>query len=119
MTPPPRAIAFSPAERSFIRGELAAAFGMFPSLSAGIRLNVWTSGPRRGEPKVPPVLAGLIERGLMEMPAEHLGRRAYFTETGLLALRLLYEDGRYLDPDRFGHLREELGIPPPPPGQSD
>jgi hypothetical protein len=53
----------------------------------------------------------------MDMPAEDLGRRAYFTQTGLLALRALYEDGRYLDPDRFGHLREELGIPPPPPGR--
>jgi hypothetical protein len=51
----------------------------------------------------------------MDMPAEDLGRRAYFTQTGLLALRALYEDGRYLDPDRFRHLREELGIPPPLP----
>lgn len=111
--PPPRAIPFTPAERSFIRQELGAAFGAFPSLAAGIRLVTWTSGPRRGEPKISPVLAGLIERGLMDMPAEDLGRRVYFTETGLLALRRLYEDGRYLDPDRFGHLREELGIPPP------
>jgi hypothetical protein len=112
-----RAIAFTPAERTFIRGELAAAFGVFPSLAAGIRLATWTTGPRRGEPKVSPVLAGLIERGLVDMPAEDLGRRAYFTQTGLLALRALYEDGRYLDPDRFGHLREELGIPPPIPGR--
>jgi hypothetical protein len=111
----PRAIPFTPAERSFIRQELAAAFGVFPSLAAGIRLATWTTGPRRGQPKVSPVLAGLIERGLMDMPAEDLGRRAYFTQTGLLALRALYEDGRYLDPDRFGHLRDELGVPAPLP----
>lgn len=108
-------IPFTAAERSFIRQELAAAAGRRPSLSAGIRLNLWTSGPRRGEPKIPPVLAGLLERGLMDLPAEELGRRAFFTQTGLAALRTLYEDGRYLDPDRFGHLRAELGIPEPPP----
>ena len=85
--PSPRTIAFSPAERTFIRQELAAAFGVFPSLAAGIRLTIWTSGSRRGQPKVSPVLAGLIERGLMDMPSEDLGRRAYFTQTGLLALR--------------------------------
>ena len=115
--PAPRAIAFTPAERTFIRQELAAGFGAFPSLAAGIRLATWTSGPRRGEPKVSPVLAGLIERGLLDMLPEDLGRRVYFTQTGLLALRTLYEDGRYLDPDRFGHLREELGIPPPISGR--
>lgn len=112
-----RAMAFSPAERSFIRQELAAAFGVFPSLAQGIRLSVWTTGARRGQPKISPVLAGLIDRGLMDMPAEDLGRRAYFTQTGLLALKALYEDGRYLDPDRFGHLREELGIPAPLPSR--
>lgn len=112
----PTALPFSPAERSFLRHELAAAFGARPRLSAGIRLNRWTTGPRRGEPKIPPVLAGLIERGLMDVPPEDLGERAYFTETGIAALRALYEDGRYLDPDRFGHLREELGLPEPPLG---
>jgi hypothetical protein len=110
------AIPFTPAERSFLRQELAAAFGARPALAQGIRLNLWTSGPRRGEPKIPPVLAGLLERGLIDLPAEELGRRAYFTQTGLAALKLLYEDGRYLDPDRFGHLRAELGIPEPPLG---
>jgi hypothetical protein len=106
----PPALPFSPSERSFLRQELAAAFGHFPKLSQGIRLQIWTTGHRKGEPKVPPVLAGLVARGIMDMPAEDLGRRAYFTQTGLAALKLLYEDGRYLDPDRFGHLREELGL---------
>ncbi len=107
---------FTAAERSFIRQELAAAFGVRPSLARGIRVNLWTSGLRRGEPKIPPVLAGLIDRGLIDLPAEDLGQRAYFTQTGLAALKVLYEDGRYLDPDRFGHLRAELGIPEPPLG---
>jgi hypothetical protein len=106
----PRALPFSPSERSFLRQELGAAFGHRKSLAQGIGVAVWTTGPRKGEPKVPPVLAGLVARGIMDMPAEDLGRRAYFTQTGLAALRVLYEDGRYLDPDRFGHLREELGL---------
>ncbi|MCB8879268.1 hypothetical protein ACELLULO517_03400 [Acidisoma cellulosilytica] len=113
---PPGAVPFTAAERSFIRQELAAAFGVRPSLAKGIRINLWTSGSRRGEPKIPPVLGAMIERGLIDMPAEDLGQRAYFTQTGLAALKRLYEDGRYLDPDRFGHLREELGIPEPPLG---
>lgn len=110
-----RALPFSPAERSFLRQELAAAAGLRPSLAQGIRLSRWTSGARRGEPKIAPVLAGLIERGLMEMPAEDLGTRACFTQTGLAALRALVEDGRYLDPERFGYLRAELGLPELPP----
>ena len=109
----PASVPFTAAERSFIRQELGAAFGVRPSLASGIRVNLWTSGSRRGEPKIPPVLAGLIDRGLIDLPAEDLGQRAYFTQTGLAALKRLYEDGRYLDPDRFGHLREELGIPEP------
>lgn len=109
-------IPFTAAERSFIRQELGAAFGARPSLAKGIRLTLWTSGPRKGEPKISPVLAGLLERGLMDLPAEDLGQRVYFTQTGLAALKRLYEDGRYLDPDRFGHLRAELGIPEPPLG---
>lgn len=112
----PAAVPFTAAERSFIRQELGAAFGVRPSLAKGIRINLWTSGARRGEPKIPPVLAALIERGLIDLPAEDLGQRAYFTQTGLAALKALYEDGRFLDPDRFGHLREELGIPEPPLG---
>jgi len=116
MTTRPTALPFTPAERSFLRQELGAAFGARPRLADGIRLNLWTTGPRRGEPKIPPVLAGLIERGLMDLPAEELGRRAYFTQTGIAALRALYEDGRYLDPDRYGHLRPELGLPEPPFG---
>ncbi|HTI01045.1 MAG TPA: hypothetical protein VL752_08875 [Acidisoma sp.] len=116
MTKHPTALPFTPAERSFLRQELAAAFGVRPSLSQGIKVNRWTTGPRRGEPKIPPVLAGLLERGLMDLPAEELGARAFFTETGLAALRALYEDGRFLDPDRFGHLRAELGVPEPPYG---
>jgi hypothetical protein len=114
VTTTPRAIPFTPAERSFLRHELAAAFGHFPKLSEGLKLTLWTTGPHRGQPKIAPVLAGLIERGIMDMRPEDLGRRAIFTETGMAALRALYEDGRYLDPDRFGHLREELGIPAPP-----
>lgn len=110
-----RAMPFTPAERSFLRHELAAAFGERPSLARGIRLALWTTGPRRGEPKIAPALAGLIERGLMDVPAEDLGTRAYFTQTGIAALRALVEDGRFLDPDRFAYLRAELGLPELPP----
>ena len=37
--------------------------------------------------------------------------RAYFTETGLGALRRLASDRRYMDPHKFAHVRTELGLP--------
>ena len=36
--------------------------------------------------------------------------RAFFTEAGLAALRQLVLDRRAMDPERFAHLRAELGL---------
>ena len=35
---------------------------------------------------------------------------AYFTAAGLRELRALLEDRQAMDPERFGHLRRELGL---------
>jgi hypothetical protein len=39
--------------------------------------------------------------------------RLFFTETGLAALRTMMRDRRLADPERFAHIRVELGIDPP------
>ena len=107
---------FTPPEREFIRREFGQRFGQDPALADGIFLRVWRTGPRAGQPKVPKAMEGLIARGLVALspePPSILGTRAYFTATGLEALRALLRDRRAMDPERFGHLRRELGLDPP------
>jgi hypothetical protein len=36
--------------------------------------------------------------------------KAYFSAAGLTALRLLALDRRYMDPQKFAHVRAELGL---------
>ena len=109
--------AFSAAERDFIRREFCKHFGSFPTLADGIFLRAWRSGPKADQPKTPKALSGLIERGLVDIPPgpqPRFGVRAYFTPTGLTALHALLQDRRRMDPERFAHLRQELGLDPVP-----
>ena len=101
---------FAAAERSYIRQEFGEHFGTFPTVADGLFLRTWRSGPLKGSPKVPPPLASMMARGLAEIPTGQPQHRirAYFTSHGLTALRQLAWDRRYLDPERFGHLREQL-----------
>jgi hypothetical protein len=98
------------AERDLIRRELGVRFGSPPRLAEGIFLRVWRSGPLAGQPKVPAAVQSMVDRGLLVV---HAGSsrmaRAYFTEAGLAALRWLAAQRRGLDPDQFGHIRQELG----------
>ncbi|MDO9711761.1 hypothetical protein [Paracraurococcus lichenis] len=107
---------FTPAERDLIRREFCQRFGQDPSLAEGFFLRCWRTGPKAGQPKVPKAMEGLIARGLVEVSSEApniLGTRAYFTPAGLAVLRLLLQDRRAMDPERFGHLRRELELDPP------
>ena len=106
---------FTPAERDFIRREFCTHFSSNPALADGVFLRTWRAGPLKGQPKIPKAMAGLIERNLVSLPSEPqsgFGRRAYFTEAGLAALRELLQDRRSMDPQRFAHLRQELGLDP-------
>ena len=54
-----------------------------------------------------------MDRGLVEIRRNPMGRQAaFFTEAGLEALRQLLQDRRAMDPERFAHLRQELGMEP-------
>jgi hypothetical protein len=52
----------------------------------------------------------MLERGLVEVRITTRWPRAFFTEAGLAALRQLVLDRRAMNPERFAHLRAELGL---------
>ena len=104
---------FTAAERDLIRREMSLHFGQYPSLAEGLLLRSWRGGPQKGEPKLPPAVRSMLERGLVELRTERSGLRAFFTEAGLAALRLLLQDHRAMDSVRFAHLRQELGLETP------
>ena len=107
---PSTVAAFTAPERDLIRRELHPRFGQDPAVADGIMLRTWRGGPNAGQPKVPPAVRSMLERGLVEL---HTGGRwpvATFTAAGLAALRLLAQDRRALDPARYPHVRRELGL---------
>jgi hypothetical protein len=101
---------FTAPERDLIRRELCRHFGEDPLVADGIFLRTWRAGERRNQPKIPPAVQTMLESGLAEVRATNRGPRAFFTEAGLAALRLLLLDRRAMDPERFAHLRAELGL---------
>ena len=102
---------FTAAERDLIRRELCVRFGQAPQVADGIHLRTWRGGPQAGQPRIPKVVQGLVERGLMHIGPEVVmgGRRALFTPLGLDALRHMLQDRRALNPAQFAHVHEELG----------
>ena len=104
---------FTPQERDLIRLELMPRFGQEPQLANGLFLRTWRAGPQKGEPKIPKAIQSMLDRGLVEIRRNPMGRQAaFFTEAGLEALRQLLQDRRTMDPERFAHLRQELGMEP-------
>jgi hypothetical protein len=106
---------FTRQERDLIRLELMPRFGQDPDLANGLFLRIWHSGPNKGEPKIPKAIQTMLDRGLVRIGTTPMGRpAALFTETGLEGLRLLLQDRRVMDEERFGYLRRELGVDDPP-----
>ncbi|MBN9560461.1 MAG: hypothetical protein J0H14_06980 [Alphaproteobacteria bacterium] len=101
-------------ERDYIRRELDRFFSTLPSVAEGFQLKTWRGGPNAGKPKLPPTAQGLVERGLMRLDTGYRLPRLFFTEAGLTALRAMMSDSRVADPEKFAHIRQELGIDPVP-----
>jgi hypothetical protein len=101
---------FTAPERELLRRELGRHFGQGPVIAEGIFLRTWRTGERRNQPKIPPAVQSMIARGLLELRTTNRGPRAFFTESGLASLRQLVLDRRAMNPERFGHLRHELGL---------
>src|SRR4051795_13541028 len=94
--------AFTPAERDLIRLELMPWFGQEPELANGLFLRTWRDGPQKGQPKIPKAIQSMLDRGLVEIRPNPMGRAAaFFTEAGLGGLRLLLQDRRVMDQERF------------------
>jgi hypothetical protein len=109
---------FTPQERDLIRLELMPRFGQDPDLANGLFLRSWHSGPQKGQPKIPKAIQTMLDRGLVEIRTNPMGRAAaFFTEAGLQGLRQLLRDGRAMDSERYDYLRRELGVDSPPAGK--
>src|SRR5689334_20746459 len=101
---------FTTKERDLLLRELCRHFGQDPAIADGIFLRTWRGGDRKGAVKIPPAVQSMLKRGLLEIRPARLGARAFFTTAGLRELRELMRDRRAMDPERFGHLRRELGL---------
>lgn len=106
---------FTPTERAYIRRELDVYFSTLPKVADGFQLRTWRTGPRTGEPKVPPAAFTLVYRGLMRLDATTQPPPLFFTDAGIAALRQMMSAPRLADPVQFAHVRRELGIDPPGP----
>jgi hypothetical protein len=107
---PVTATTFTPAERDYIRRELDMFFSTFPTVAEGFQLKTWRGGPQAGQPKLPPAAKGLLERGLMRLDTTSRMPRLFFTDQGLEALRVMMADRRLANPEKFAHVRQELGL---------
>jgi hypothetical protein len=102
-----------------VQGVLLAAdghdgyFTTLPTVAEGLMLRTWRTGPRAGQPKLGPAAQSLLDRGFVSLDADSRLPRLFFTETGLAALRRMMRDRRLADPEKFAHIRVELGIDPP------
>ena len=107
---PVSAATFTPAERDYIRRELDMFFSSYPTVAEGFQLKTWRGGPQAGQPKLSPSAKTLLERGLMRLDATTRIPRLFFTAEGLDALRLMMADRRFANPEKFAHVRQELGL---------
>lgn len=108
------AAVFTPGEREYMRRGLDRFFSTLLSVADGFQLRTWRGGSQAGQPKVPLVAQGLLDRGLMRLEATPWPPRLFFTEPGFAALRAMMADRRFASPVTFAHVRQELGIDPDP-----
>src|SRR5919202_1585022 len=105
---------FTPQERDRIRLELMPRFGQEPDLANGLFLRTWRTGPQKGEAKIPKAIQTMLDRGLVRIGTNPMGRpAAFFTDAGLEGLRQLLRESRAMDQERFGYLRRQLGVGAP------
>jgi hypothetical protein len=79
-------------------------------VAEGFHLKSWRGGSQAGQPKLPRAAKSLLDRGLMRLDATSRIPRLFFTEPGLDALRAMMADRRIANPEKFAHVRQELGL---------
>jgi hypothetical protein len=88
----------------------AQYFTTLPTVAAGFQLRSWKSGPRKGTPKLPQAAQSLLDRGLLRLDETARLPCLFFTPEGLAALRCMRADPRLANPQKFAHIRRELGL---------
>src|SRR3954462_8212953 len=109
---------FTKQDRDLIRLEFMDRFGSAVSIHEGFWLRRWATGPRKGEPKIPPAVQSMSDRGLVRI-VEDGDRlpRVLLTEGGLRALVEMAEDARAFQPREpyspvLAEIEELRGAPP-------
>src|SRR3954462_7885092 len=98
---PRSASSFTQQERDLIRLELMPRFGQEPDLANGLFLRTWRAGPQKDQPKIPKAIQTMLDRGLVEIRPNPMGRpAAFFTEAGMEGLRVLLRDSRAMESER-------------------
>jgi len=81
---------FTQHERDLIRLELMPRFGQEPDLANGLFLRTWRAGPQKGQPKIPKAIQTMLDRGLVRIGKNPMGRATALLE----GLRRLLQDRR-------------------------
>jgi hypothetical protein len=101
---------FTATERELIRLELMPRFGQDSDLANGLFLRTWRAGPEKGQPKVPKAIQTMLDRGLVRIGTNPMGRpAAFFTKAGVDGLRQLLQDRRVMDHERSTICGEHSG----------
>lgn len=112
--------ALPPKERDLIRREFMRRLTSARSIHDGIMLKRWSTGPRKGEPKLPAAVQSLLDRGLVELAdLDRHWPTARFTAAGYDALRRLAADRRALNAQDHAQMIEELAAPDNPAAKPD
>ena len=101
---------FTKKERDLIRLEFMDRFGSAVSIHEGFWVRRWATGPNKGQPKIPPVVRSMLDRGLVRLVEddERLPR-VHLTDSGLRALVEMADDFRAFRPqERYSHLLAEI-----------
>jgi|GEM_PF-1134858 len=102
-------VVFTAEEREVIRTAFMVRFGSAPRVAEGFTLRRWSGGANKGEVKLTKAQQRMLEHGLIRVVDDGSPwPRAFFTESGLVALRVMAADPRLLNPDQYGHLIQEL-----------
>jgi hypothetical protein len=81
------------------------------SVAEGFHLKTWRGSLDVGKPKLPPTAKGLIAPGLIRLdtggPSSAIPHRG-----GRAGVRAMTTDWRLMDPKKYAHVRQELGLDP-------
>ena len=101
---------FTKQDRDLIRLEYMDRFGSAASIHEGFWLRRWATGPRKGEPKIPPAVQSMIDRGLVTVLDKDRGMPLVrFTDAGFRALVEMANGPRAFRPsERYSHLLAEI-----------